>query len=107
MNRPGMSFQEVLNIFTKSQKTATRQHLLQRYVELVQTCLCEIYRNQNWLEEFSRMDTDFECVCYLLKHLQTIEQDQEPKDQEKPTSSELQNYQGFDAYELIIKTVTS
>lgn len=69
-----MSFQEMLNIFTESQKSATRQPLLQRCVELLDTCLCKIYRNQNWLEEFSRVDTDFERVCYLLRHLQTIEQ---------------------------------
>ncbi|VDN99334.1 unnamed protein product [Rodentolepis nana] len=43
--------------------------MVKRYFELSTKCLDEIKETRNVIEEFGKLDTDFERVCYFLKQL--------------------------------------
>nr|CUU99972.1 hypothetical transcript [Hymenolepis microstoma] len=49
----------------------SEQPLVKRYFELASKCLDEIKETRNVIEEFGKLGTDFERVCYFLKQLRT------------------------------------
>lgn len=60
-----------IHLFERARRIGSEQPLVKRYFEHSSICLDKINETRNVIEDFSKLDTDFERICYFLKQLQT------------------------------------
>lgn len=58
-----------IETFTASHELASQQPLVRKYFSIIQKVTSEL--DEEWAEEFSRTETDFQRVCFLLKAIQS------------------------------------
>ncbi|KAM3176864.1 hypothetical protein ACTXT7_005672 [Hymenolepis weldensis] len=58
-----------IETFTASHELATQQPLTRKYFSIIQKVTSEL--DEEWAVEFSRTETDFQRVCFLLKAIQS------------------------------------
>ncbi|KAM3183898.1 hypothetical protein ACTXT7_009450 [Hymenolepis weldensis] len=61
----------IIHLFERARRIGSEQPLVKSYFEHSSICLDKINETRNVIEDFGKLDTDFERICYFLKQLQT------------------------------------